>query len=117
MDNAEQLRHQLQTQIVEIINKKMEAGVMNQDRAKQIASLILEKLPEGISYDKLMEIIPTLDDHFEELTTVVVPIMMEYEKKMHSAVDAKVSELVKAGKLDEALKATQEGIEQEKKLS
>lgn len=95
----------------------MEEGKMKQERAKEIAALVLEKLPEGISYEKLMEIVPTLDDHFEELTAIVVPIMMEYEKKMHAAVDSKISELVKAGKLDEALHVTKQGIELEKKLS
>jgi hypothetical protein len=114
---ADELRKQVQADIVRIVTSKLQKGLINEARAKEIAQLVLEKLPEGMSYQKLIEIIPTLDDHFDELTAAVVPIMMEYERKMHDIVNAKVAQLIKDGKLDEALSMTQKAIEFDRQLS
>lgn len=116
-DRAKQLREQVQNQIVSLITGKLEQGEMSESRAKDIAALVLEKLPEDISYDKLMEIIPKLDDHFEELTSVVVPIMTEYEHKVRAAVNDKITKLIASGKLDEALNVAKKAIEFEKGLA
>jgi len=114
---AEELRSRVQQSIVAVITKRVEAGEMSQERAKQIAELVLQKLPEGIDYQRLMEVLPTLDDHFEELRQVVVPIMVEYEQKLQSAVDRKVQELIDRGNLDELLDVTNKALEMQKRLS
>ncbi|MCA9382993.1 hypothetical protein KC909_01380 [Candidatus Dojkabacteria bacterium] len=116
-EKAEQLRNKVQQEIVNIIKEKVEHGEMTEDRAKQIAQMVLEKLPEGMSYDTLMKVIPTLDDHFEELSQAVMPIMVEYEKRMKDIVGQKVTQLLEQGRLDEALNMTKKAIEFEKGLS
>ncbi len=114
---AEELRFKVQDEIVKVITERVEHGEMTQERAKKIAQLILDKLPEEISYEKLIKVIPTLDDHFQELSTVVVPIMTEYEEKMKKVVNAKVASLMKDGKFDAVLDVTNKAIEYEKGLS
>ncbi|MFQ5493195.1 MAG: hypothetical protein ACE5DX_03490 [Candidatus Dojkabacteria bacterium] len=116
-DKASELREKVQNKIVSLISSKMEKGEMTEERAKQIAQLVLQKLPEGISYERLIEVIPTLDDHFEELTIAVVPIMVEYEQKMQAAVDDRIKKLIDAGKLDAVLDVTKKAIEFEKRLA
>jgi hypothetical protein len=114
---AEELRQKVQEQIVSLITKKLEAGEINEARAKEIAALVLEKLPSDISYDKLMQVLPKLDDHFLELSNVVVPIMIEYEQKVRKAVDEKITALIKSGQLDQALNIAKKALDFEKNLS
>jgi len=116
-NKPEDIRQNLQSEIVKIISRRVESGDMDDKRAKQIASMVLEKLPEGISYNKLMEVIPKLDDHFFELSQAVVPVMIEYERKMKEIVEHKIHQLVKEGKLDTAQQVADKAIEFEKGLS
>ena len=117
VDKAEEVKEQLQAKIVEIITSKLESGEMTEDRAKQIAKHVLDQLPEGISYQQLMEKIPRLDDHFHEIGSAVIPIMVEYEKKMKAIIEERISALLKANKLDEALDFTKKAINFEKSLT
>jgi hypothetical protein len=116
-DKARQIREKVQDEIVRLISSKLEEGTLNEARAKEIANLVLEKLPQDISYGKLMQILPQLDDHFEELGSVVVPIMIEYEQKVRKAVNDKITQLIKEGKLDEALNVARKALEFEKGLA
>lgn len=116
-DKADELRKQVQEQIVKIITAKLEEGEITQERAQQIAQMVLQQLPEGISYQRLIEVIPTLDDHFHELREAVVPIMLEYEQKLKGEVNQRLQKLLEAGKFDEAAKMAEKAIEYEKKLT
>ncbi|MBN1331536.1 hypothetical protein JW978_01460 [Candidatus Dojkabacteria bacterium] len=116
-ERAKQIREKFQNQVVGLITERLKAGEMSQDRSKKIAAMVLEKLPEEISYQELMQVIPKLDDEFVELAAVVVPIMTEYEKKLHATIEDKVLELVRARKFKEAMIAARKGIELEKQLT
>lgn len=114
---AKELRDKLQSDVVALITEKLQAGEMTQERSKKIAQMVLEKLPEGINYDELMQIVPKLDDEFAELADVVVPIMVEYEKKIHQILENRVMRLVKEQKFKEAILEARKAMEIEKKLS
>lgn len=111
------VRNVVMQSIVDLIKEKVAHDEMNDERAKKIADLVLQKLPSNISYESLMKVIPSLDDHFRELSEVVVPIMVEYEKRIKEEVEKVVSKLLKEGKLDEARNIIQTTIEFEKGLS
>lgn len=117
MDNPAQLRERVQKEIVDLITAKLESGAMTDERAKQIAKYVLDKLPENISYQSLIDIIPKLDDEFSELSAAVVPIMSEFEIKVKKTVDAQIHKLIEEGKLDEALLLTKKAIAYDKKLT
>lgn len=117
VDKVEDVKERLQAQIVEIITSKLESGEMTEDRAKQIAKHVLDALPEGINYQQLMEIVPKLDDHFQEIGAAVIPIMMEYEQKMKTIIGERITALLKSNKLDEALDLTKKAINFEKSLT
>jgi len=116
-EKAQQLREKVQSEIVKLISSRLEDGKIKEARAKEIAAMVLEKLPGDISYEKLMQVLPKLDDHFEELSTVVVPIMVEYEQKIRKVVDDKITQLIKAGKFDDALNMARKALEFEKGLA
>lgn len=117
MDTPAQLREKVQREIVEVITHGLEAGTMTEEHAKEIAKFVLEMIPENISYPKLIEVIPKLDDEFKELAQVVVPIMSEYERKVKVTVNEQVSELIKSGKIDAALELTKKAIAYEQRLT
>lgn len=116
-ERAKALREKIQRDIVGLITEKLKTGEMSQQRSKEIASVVLEKLPEDISYNDLMQIIPKLDDEFGELAEVVVPVMIDYEKKLHSVIEQKVLSLVRQKKFKEAMQEARKGIEIEKRLT
>lgn len=113
---AAQIREKLQQDIVSLITAKLEKGEMTEDRAKAIARMTLEKLPEGISYEDLMRTIPTLDDEFDELKVAIFPIIDEYQKKIAAQVHAEISRLIKENKFDAALNLAGQTINFESKL-
>jgi Ni,Fe-hydrogenase maturation factor len=117
MDNPAQLREQVQKAIVDVITSNLESGAMTESRAKEIAKYVLEMLPENISFPKLIEVIPRLDDEFQELATVVVPLMSAYEKQVKKTVSAQISKLMQEGKLDEALNLAKKAIVYDQNLS
>jgi hypothetical protein len=117
MDDPAVLRERVQKSIVNIITRGLESGTITEERAKLIANHVLNAIPEDIDLPKLIDIIPKLDDQFAELTSAVVPIMREYEQRIHKTVNDKISDLIQNGKLDEALKVTKTAIELERNLS
>ncbi|MBD3280299.1 hypothetical protein GF389_02115 [Candidatus Dojkabacteria bacterium] len=116
-EKAKQLREKVQSQVVALITERLKAGEMTQERSKKIASMVLEKMPEDINYKELMNVIPKLDDEFGELAEVVIPIMTEYEKKLHKAIENRVLSLVREKKFKEAMIEARRGIELEKRLT
>lgn len=111
------LREKIQSDIVALITAKLKAGEMSQDRAQKIAAVVLEKMPENITHEELMKVVPRLDDEFVELAEIVMPIMTEYEKKLHKTIEERVLKLVREKKFKEAMIEARKGIEMEKHLS
>jgi hypothetical protein len=116
-DKAKELLNRVHSAIVDLITKKLEAGTINEDRAKEIAREVLKRLPEHITYEELIRVIPKLDDDYKELAEVVVPIMVEYEQKIRVIINQKISALMQQQKYDEALELAKKAIEFEKGLT
>lgn len=115
--NVQNLREKIQSDIVTLITERIKEGKMSQDRAQQIAQMVLEQLPEDITLEELYKIVPKLDDQFHELAEVVVPVMVEYEKKVHKTLEENVLQLVRDKKFKEAIQEARRGIEIEKQLT
>ena len=116
-EDVNQMREQLQKAIVSIITNGLSDGTISEEKAKLMAQFVLDKLPEKISYQEFMEVLPTLDDEYNEFSSVVVPIMEQVEKKNKELMNDKIIQILKTGNIDEALKLTNDAIEQEKKLT
>ena len=116
-DKTQQLLNRVHTSIVDVITNGLEEGTITEDRAKLIAKMVLAKLPDDITYEELIKIIPKLDDEFAELSGAVVPIMVEYEEKMKTIINERITDLLKAKKFKEAQKIARKALEFEKGLS
>lgn len=75
--NNATLRQTLEAMIV----RELEKGLLNDqitgERAQEIANIVLVAVPENITDDELMRIIPALDDKATELAPVVFKILSE----------------------------------------
>lgn len=100
--NSEEYRRKIEKEILEIIEKKLIAGEMGANRAKGIARLVLDTLHPGMSLEEIYKVVPTLDDHFSELASVVLPVASEYNEKIKQLVVGHVEKLLKERKITEA---------------
>ena len=103
--DAEELRIKLERDILAIIEEKLKNGQMDAQRAKDIARMVLDKLHPPLSLEVIHKIIPTLDDHFTELTTALLPFMQGQEEKIRNIVTDHAHGLIKLGKVEEATTA------------
>lgn len=101
-DFVEQKRKKLEKDILNIIEEKLKKGEMMTDRAQAIARMVLEKLHPPLTLEQIYKIVPTLDDNFSELSSVVIPIIKEHEEKIQIVINDYVLKLIKLGKIDEA---------------
>ncbi len=114
---AGSLRERVQKAVVKVITHGLESGSISEDRARGIAKMILEKVPDGISDKELIEVVPTLDDEFAELGEVVIPIVVEYEEKVRKIIEGKVLNLVRARKFEDAIDMARKGMDYSKQLA
>lgn len=101
--DPEEYRKKIERDILDIIEEKLKNGEMDAERAKEIARMVLDKLHPPLSLEQIYAIVPTLDDHFTELARAVFPVINDHQDKIKEVVGKHADELLKSGKLDEAL--------------
>ena len=102
--DAEEYRKKLELDILKIMEDKLQKGQMDADRARAIARMVLDALHPPLTLEQIYEIVPTLDDHFTELTSVVLPVIQDHEENIKSIIVEHAQKLIKEGKIDEATK-------------
>lgn len=100
--DPEQKRKQLEQNILDIIEEKLKKGQMDEQRAKAIARMVLEKLHPPLSLEQIYAIAPTLDDQFSELTMAILPIIKEHDDQLRTVVSAHAEKLIRMGNIDKA---------------
>lgn len=100
--DPEEYRKQLERNILDVIEEKLQKGQMDAERAKAIARMVLDALHPPLTLEQIYEIAPTLDDHFTELTSAVLPVIHEHDEKIKSIVTEHAQKLIKEGKIEEA---------------
>ncbi len=98
----DELREQIELEVVEFLQTKMESGEINEARAKAIAQRALDVLRVGMSFEELYRAIPTLDDTMPELAPIVLPHVRDYEKNVTSQALENVRNLIQQGQYDAA---------------
>lgn len=116
-ENVVSMREKVQKAIVDIISICLEDGTITEEKASEMAQFVLDKLPDNISYQEFIQVLPKLDDEYPEFSKVIVPIMEQVEVKHKAVKDGQISELLKTGEIDKALNLTNQAIEEEKNLS
>ncbi|MCL4200663.1 hypothetical protein KJZ67_04995, partial [Patescibacteria group bacterium] len=64
--SPDDIREKIEADIVDIIKRKVEAEEMSEERAQQLAQMVLDKLKPGMSMEDLYRTLPHLDDNFNE---------------------------------------------------
>lgn len=100
--DPEEYQKKIEEDILKIIQERLEVGKMDADRARKIARLVLDKLRPGMSLEQIYEVVPTLDDEFTELASIVLPIAKERDEEIKQIVVNQVEKLIKSGRIGEA---------------
>lgn len=100
--SPDELREQIELEVVELLRAKLDAAEMTDIRAKAIAQRVLDVLRVGMSFEELYKAIPTLDDTMPELSPVVLPHIRDYETNVTSQALENVRNLIKQGQFDAA---------------
>lgn len=114
--NPDDLRQQIELQVVELIKAKLADGSMTEERAQQASQVVLDSLKPDMSFEELYQAIGRLDDVVQELAPVVVPIMKQYEAQIVQPISTNVSELIRQGQYDAASALAKKAISQDVKL-
>ncbi len=98
-EDAVTLRKKLEALIVDDLQKQLSQGEITGDRAAEIAELVLAMVPEDITHEQLLKVIPQLDDKATELSGVVFQILSEQDEKHRTEMIGKlrlsVGEMIK----------------------
>lgn len=114
--SPDDIREQVEADIVDFIKKKVEAEEMTEDRAQSLAQLVLDKLKPGMSLEEIYKALPHLDDTFTEISHIIVPYLRDYEEGVTKPAISQVSNLIKSGRYKEAQELADRVIKQDVKL-
>lgn len=114
--SPDDIREQIEADIVDLIKAKVEAEEMTEERAQALAQMVLDKLKPGMSLEALYKTLPHLDDLFSEISHIVVPYLRDYEEGVAKPAIAQVSQLIKNGQYKEAQELADRVINQDVKL-
>lgn len=98
----EEYRKKIELEILQIIKDNLKARQMDENRAKEIATYILNSLHPHMTFNQIHDLVQNFDDHFSELIPVVLEVSRDYEEKVKNAVVNHVGILLRQGKIDEA---------------
>ena len=93
---------QIENEIARLLEEKLDKLEITPERATEISRFVLKTLPPNLTDAQVQAIIPSLDDHFTELASIVHKHMIEYEQAHKDLVLAKSRILLKKGHLGEA---------------
>lgn len=96
------LLFQLEQDIAKLLLVKLEKIDIDFERASQIAKFVLSHLPENLTDEQVMKIIPSLDDQFFELSEIVHNHMLGYEEKYKEDTIKNMQDMIKHKHFQEA---------------
>lgn len=115
--DTEPYRKKIEKEILVIIEERLISREMDAVRARDLASYILTSLQPHITLDQIRTVADNFDDHFPELTPVVLQITNDYDNLVKTAVEKHVAILIKQNKIDQANALLKKAINKEIKLS
>jgi len=101
-DKTNSLLFQVEQEVAKLLLVKLEKFNITLERASQIAKFILSHLPEDLTDEQVLKIIPSLDDQFYELSEIVHKHMLDYEEKYKNETVKNMQEMIKHSHFQEA---------------
>ncbi len=100
--DPEEYRKKIELDILTIIEEKLLNGQMDIQRAKTIARMVLDKLRPHLTLEQIFQVVPTLDDHFAELSKAVSPVIKDHDEMVKKIIAEYAEKLIKSGKFADA---------------
>lgn len=107
-------REQIEKNILDIIEKRLQSGEMTPERAKEIAKYVLDILHPHMTVEQIYATVQKFDHHFPELAQAALPVIGDYEDKMKKLIAEKAGKLIQQNKLDEADKLLKDALDETK---
>jgi len=114
--SPDDIRQQIELQVVELIKAKLADGTMTDERSQQLSKIILDILKPGMSFEVLYKEIPKIDDTAPELSAIIVPFLRDYENNITQHATNGVHDLIIQGQYDAAVNLAQKVIDQDVNL-
>jgi len=102
MSQNQQLLSKVERDIADLIIDKLEHEEITLERASLIAQFVLAHLPENLTDEQVIHILPSLDDEFIELASVVHKYMSAYEMEHSTILASQMTDLIKHDHFEEA---------------
>ncbi len=115
--SPDDIRQQIERNVVELIKAKLADGTLTEERAQQASQVVLDTLRPGMSLEELYRAVAHLDDVIPELSPVVAPILKQYEEEIVQPIGKNVEELIRQGQYDAATKLAKKAVAQDVKLT
>ncbi len=110
---ADDIRQDIELNVVELLKKLVEEGSITEERSQQIAKIVLDTLAPGMTLSELYKAIPRLDDTASELSPVILPYLRQYEEHITKKARENVQNLIRLGQYDAASDLAKKTIDQE----
>jgi len=114
--SPDDIREQIEANIVDLIKQKVEAEEMSEERAQELAKKVLELLKPGMSLEEVYKVLPRLDDGFTEISHIIIPYLRDYETGVTQKAAGEVQQLIHKGQYKEAQELADRVIRQDVKL-
>ena len=112
----DQIRQQIELKVVELLKKLLKAGMITEERSREVSKWVLQTLKPSMSLEELFKAIAKLDDSFPELSAITLPYLREYEEKITQKSKEKVEDFIRHGQYDAAIKLAKDTVNQDVKL-
>lgn len=104
--------YKLQQNIVLLLIDKLKNGELTPERVAEIADYVLKLLPDEITDNEIKNVIPMLGTKFFELSAInhteILQAAESIDPREKSQTVATAQELIKTGKLEDAMKLIKE---------
>jgi len=115
MDTEEYIK-KIEREVLDIIEQKLKARQMNEQRAREIAGYVLQALHPHMDINQIHAVVQNFDDHFPELIPIVIKVSNDYEEKVKKVVGEYVGNLLKQNKITEASKLLNKALNKQVKI-
>lgn len=92
----------IEREVALLLVDKLKHFDISLERASLIAKFILMHLPENTPDANVLKILPTFDDEFTELASIVHKHLIDYEQKHQQLTVESLTDLIKEQQLDQA---------------
>jgi hypothetical protein len=102
------IRDTLEKEIATLLLDKLEQVQITPERAAEIARFALTALPGTLTEDQAIKLIPSLDDRFVELASIVHKYLSKDEDSQRTKITQQAQDLINKGHMDQATQLMKE---------